>query len=65
MQQRLDHEAANALPTTRREFTASTDKLAMIEKNKQGLEKAIGTLDKSKARFKTFYFKKVRLVPTN
>lgn len=48
MQQRLDHDAAAALPQTKREFAASTDKVVLLGKNKKNLVKAIETLDLSK-----------------
>lgn len=51
MQQRLDHDAAAALPTTRKEHDDAISKLTMIEKNKQNLQKAIDTLDKSKVSY--------------
>ncbi|CAL8123787.1 unnamed protein product [Orchesella dallaii] len=48
MHQRLDHEAAAALQSTQKDFTSSTEKLSMIEKNKRNLIKAIKTLDDAK-----------------
>ncbi|ODN04566.1 Structural maintenance of chromosomes protein 2 [Orchesella cincta] len=50
MHQRLDHEAAAALQHTEKDFTSSTEKLSMIEKNKKNLIKAIQTLDDAKKR---------------